>query len=51
MKDTIVTKRNTNPLVPNYKFSLVEMNPPTPPKFVKDSMEIDVNETFIGIGY
>jgi hypothetical protein len=47
LKDAISTKRHTDPLVPLYKLPYVEYNPPTPPKFIKDSMEIDVSDGII----
>lgn len=42
MIDTIRTKRSTNPLMPEYKLPVVEPRPPTPPKFLRDSIKIDV---------
>jgi hypothetical protein len=41
MKDTIRTKRTTNPLAPEYKLSEVEQRPITPPKFLKDNIMIN----------
>ena len=43
MKDTIRTNRATNPLAPEYKLPAVEPRPPTPPKFLRDSIRNDVN--------
>lgn len=43
MKDTISTNRKLDPLVPAYKLPSVEMKPPTPPKFIRDAINIDVN--------
>lgn len=42
MKDTIRTKRVTNPLDPQYVLSNVEQRPPTPPKFLRDNINIKV---------
>lgn len=42
MKDTIKTIRTTNPLVPEYNLPKVEPRPPTPPKFLRDTIKIDV---------
>ena len=42
MKDTIRTNRVSNPLVPDYKLPVVEQRPPTPPKFIRDTIGIDV---------
>lgn len=42
MKDTIITSRLTNPLKPDYKLATMEFSPPTPPKFLRDSIRVDV---------
>ena len=39
---SIRTKRVTDPLSPIYKLTSVEYSPPTPPKFIRDTMKIDV---------
>lgn len=44
MKDTIRTKRITNPLIPEYTLSSVEQRPPTPPKFMRDNININVKD-------
>jgi hypothetical protein len=41
-KDAIRTKRMTDPLDPKYKLPVVEQRPPTPPKFLRDPISIDV---------
>lgn len=42
MKHVIRTNRTTNPLAPDYVLPVVEPRPPTPPKFLRDSIKIDV---------
>jgi hypothetical protein len=51
MKDTIVTGRHTDPLNPTYKLPAVEMKPPTPPKFLRDSIRVDVKKLLTVIGH
>jgi len=41
-RDTMRTKRVTDPLDPKYKLPIVEQRPPTPPKFLRDAISIDV---------
>lgn len=41
MKDTIKTKRITNPLMPEYKLSVIDKRPYTPPKFMRDNIAIN----------
>jgi hypothetical protein len=42
MKDTIKTKRVTNPLAPQYELCKVDECPATPPKFLRDGLKNDV---------
>jgi len=51
MKGTIITSRHTNPLNPVYKLPTVEIKPPTPPKFLRDSIRVDVRRLITVIGY
>jgi hypothetical protein len=49
LKDTIVTGRRLSPLNPIYELPKVDLRPHTPPKFIRDSIQVDVES--ISNGY
>jgi len=51
LKNTIITGRRLCPLNPIYELSKVDIRPPTPPKFIRDSIKIDVRVLVTVIGY
>ena len=50
-KNAIVTERMSNPLNPEYQLSVVEQAPPTPPKFIRDSIPINALSLLTNLGH